>query len=330
MHALNTCDITDVGWMEKQSFSRTDEALHVLEGHEDAVTCVRFDEAAVVTGSADRTARFWDLTTGAQTAVFRTTAAVSALCYAGDTLVVGAANGLVKQWDCKTGVCTHIHAPPAGAGAAAAGPVQRVCVAGRDVYAVGADAVRVYDAAAGALRLTVPHTGAACCVDAPRHALLLAGADGAVTVWDTATGALRRTYAPAADADAGEGSALTTLACDGAHVVAGDEAGRVGVWDAATGVRVRTLADHRARVNALQMDGRKLVTASADNSIKVWDLGTGRRQYTLLGGTLQRRQNVPFVFSFLSLDASCCLLHVVCFVLVGWTTGNTRRCRASG
>lgn len=272
------------------------------------MTCVRFDEAAVVTGGADRTARFWDVTTGAETGVFRTTAAVSALCYAGDALLVGAANGLVKQWDCKMGVCAHIHAPPSGA---ASGPVEQLCVAGRDVYAVGTDAVRIYDLAAGTLRLTVPRTGstgsATCCVDAVRHTLLLACADGTVVAWDTETGTRGRTY----EADAGGAAALTTLACDGARVVAGDDAGRVGVWDAATGARVQTLADHRARINALQVDGRKLVTASADNSIKVWDLESGRRQYTLLGGSLQRRANVPFVFDCLFF-ACCFFYHDVC------------------
>ena len=287
----------------------------MLAGHEDAVTCVRFDEAAVVTGSADRTARFWDLTTGAPTGVFRTTAAVTALCYAGDTLLVGAANGVVKQWDCKTGVCTHIHAPPAGAAdagdaAGAAGPVRQLWVAGRDVFVVGADAVRVYDAAAGALRLAVPAAGAgACCVDAARRALLVAGADGAVAAWDTATGARQRTYG----ADTPGAPALSALACDGARVVAGDAAGRVAVWDAASGARVGTLADHRARVNALQVDGRRLVTASADNSIKVWDLATGRRQYTLLGGSLQRRSNVPF--AFLSCCCCCCSFFFTCPVV---------------
>ena len=69
----------------------------------------------------------------------------------------------------------------------------------------------------------------------------------------------------------------------------------IDLWQTATTDIIYSLKDHRGRVNALQMDDRKLVTASADNTIKVWNLSTGVRQYSLLGGSLQVRANVPFV-----------------------------------
>ena len=34
-----------------------------LQGHHDAVTCLQFDTTRIVTGSLDRTLRFWDMQT---------------------------------------------------------------------------------------------------------------------------------------------------------------------------------------------------------------------------------------------------------------------------
>lgn len=268
----------------------------VLEGHEDAVTCVRFDEAAIMTGSADRSARTWDVMTGVQTGVYRTTAPVTAIRHTDSALFVGAENGLVKQWSSKTGECTHILAH-------AHAPVQGIWATDTELYVVAQDSTRIYDLRTGAARVEIGEPSRAYFVDAPRNELYLAGADGAVVVWDTAHGRRKRPLRT-------EGAAaLTTLACDAARVVAGDEAGNVTVWERARGGARRTLSDHRERVNALQMDGRKLVTASADNTIKVWDLSTGQRQYTLLGGTLQRRANVPFV--------ACCLSCLLLWCATG-------------
>ena len=254
----------------------------VLEGHEDAVTCVRFDEATVVTGSADRSARTWDLMTGVQTGVYRTTAPVTALRHTDTALFVGSANGLVKQWSSKTGECVHILAH-------AHAPVQGLWATDSELYVVAQDSARIYDLRTGTARVEVGEPSSAYFVDATRNELFLAGAGGQVAVWDTVHGRKKRVLRT-------EGAvALTTLACDAARVVAGDETGNVTVWERERDGARRTLSDHRGRVNALQMDGRKLVTASADNTIKVWDISTGQRQYTLLGGTLQHRANVPFV-----------------------------------
>ena len=38
--------------------------LNTLYGHQDAVTCLHFDESRIISGSVDSDLKFWDITTG--------------------------------------------------------------------------------------------------------------------------------------------------------------------------------------------------------------------------------------------------------------------------
>ena len=270
-----------------------------MSGHEGVVNCVKFNEANVLTGSSDNTARFWDMSTGIQTSVFRTTAPVCALCYTDHQMFMGSTNGLVKQWDCKTGVCEHIitHSTT---------PIKGIWATDKDVYVIAEDNVHIYDIRTNEVRQRIPQPCKAFYVDSTKNELVLAAGKGTVDVWDTSIGVVKRSYRTESRAE------LTTLACDGDRVVAGDEEGCVTVWNTTTTERIHSLKDHRGRINALQMDGRKLVTASADNTIKVWNLAAGSRLYSLLGGSLQVRANVPFVLSHL-LMLFVCFLYCVFF-----------------
>ena len=266
-----------------QSFSSSDGPLHVLSGHEDTVNCVKFDEASVVTGGADNTARFWDLTTGTQTALYRTTAPVCTLCRADNILYQGSTNGIIKMWDCKTGVCERIITD-------ASSPIRGIWATENEMYSMSEDAVRIYDARAGQIA-HIPQESQAFYVDPTKNEITLALDRGTIDVWDTKSCYVKRSY------HTGSRAKLTTLACDGTHVAAGDENGTVTVWNAATSEVLYSFTDHRGRINAIQMDDRKVVSAGADNSIKVWNLKTGAKQFTLLGGSLTVRANVPFVNS---------------------------------
>jgi len=44
-----------------QVWTFSGECMKTLHGHQDAVTCLQFDEMRIVSGSIDCTLRFWDL-----------------------------------------------------------------------------------------------------------------------------------------------------------------------------------------------------------------------------------------------------------------------------
>ena len=95
---------------------------HELIGHEGAVTCIDLDVASdktVVSGSADRTIREWDINTGQNTLKIDvwwsvhgamlppnpnqvgTVEYIGALQFWGPALVTGTSDGVVRMWDCR-------------------------------------------------------------------------------------------------------------------------------------------------------------------------------------------------------------------------------------
>jgi RNA polymerase sigma factor (sigma-70 family) len=158
----------------------------VCEGHEDEPLCAAFspDGHSLVTGSADKTARIWDPSSGNEKHVLRGhTDGVLVVAFSPDGKLVatGGKDGLVKLWDAATGKER----------ASLAGHTVVRCLAfspdGRTLVSGGEDqTVRIRDVATGREQAVLrDHKGIVLTVAFSRDGRLLtsAGTDKTIRLW---------------------------------------------------------------------------------------------------------------------------------------------------
>ena len=88
-------------------------SVKVLQGHTDAITCLQLDETltspsfpVLITGSWDRTARVWNVETGAVVQVLHGhTRGVRALQFDSTKLITAGMDATLKIWNWRTGEC---------------------------------------------------------------------------------------------------------------------------------------------------------------------------------------------------------------------------------
>ncbi|KAI9592554.1 WD40-repeat-containing domain protein [Syncephalis fuscata] len=209
--------------------------VNTLTGHTDAVTCLHFDANCLVSGSADRTLRQWDLATG--TCVLHMDAwwaahgarpppsnayasssdsFVGALQFWQYALCSGTADGIIRMWDLRTGQ-TH--------------------------------------------RTLSGHAGPVNCLQFDQRSVVSGGQDGTIKIWDLRTGEVFDTV--------NFERPVTSLQFDDAKVLctAGDS--EVKIYHRANFQRSAFRA-HREPVSCVRFAGRRVVTGGNDDVVKVW------------------------------------------------------------
>lgn len=165
---------------------------NVLEGHSDIVTSVAItpDEKYVVTGSADKTVRLWDATTGKEVRKFiGHTGKVTGVAIVSDedgTYIFSSSDdGTVREWDLEKG--TEI-----GQLVGHTGPVTSVRSNGIIVVTTGADkTVRVWDASKRTeYKVLTGHTDVVTSADISYGGRFVAtgSLDKTARLWDVTTG----------------------------------------------------------------------------------------------------------------------------------------------
>jgi WD40 repeat protein len=169
---------------DKRRASSEDGA--VCKGHEDEPRCAAFspDGSLLVTGSADKTARIWDPTSGNENHVLRghkDTILVVAFSPDGKSIATGGKDGLVKLWDANTGKEK----------ASLKGHTVVRCLTfspnGKTLVSGGEDqTVRIWDAKTGAAKTVLRnHKGTVLTVAFSRDGTLIAsgGMDKTIRLW---------------------------------------------------------------------------------------------------------------------------------------------------
>jgi len=165
--------------------------------------------------------------------------------------------------------------------------VHSVEYTGNRLISADSQTLRVYDVRTGACLKSLTGGQPTCFQGVGNKDVVVGEADGTVRIWDISTGQCTHAFA------GNWASRITSLQSDGEYIVAGTSNNLLKVFDFKRKQHVADLADHTAQVNAVQFDGHKIVSCSADNTLKVWDITTHRRLYSLLGGSLQQRDNNP-------------------------------------
>ena len=325
---LATGDTNSEIWLWQSAFSPTsgDIKAHIstLQGHENWVCSVAFspDGKRIVSGSADRTVRVWDVQSGEclQTLVGHENWVMSvAFSPDGLQIVSGSADRTVRVWDAQSGECLrsltgHGH----GVWSVAFSPD------GSQIVSGSADrTIRLWDAQWDAqsdaqwdaqrdtqrnaqveqgkakknstkkknstnsnkpLQVLKGHEhGVWTVAFSPDGKTLASGsADQTVRVWDIATGECEQTFA-------GHSNWVWIVAFspDGKTLASGSADRTVRVWDLVAKQGLRVLSGHNNWVwsVAFSADGQYLTSGSEDRSMRLWNAKNGQCLKTLQGSS---------------------------------------------
>lgn len=239
-----------------------------IVGHEGAITALAFsaDNARVASGSADKTARVWNLADGAALGKFAAhTAAVTGLAFNsnGQQVVSGSADNSLKLWNVADGAEIKNFAGHTGA-------IAGVAMFSNDQFIISASAdqsVRVWNPADGAqVRTFGP--GAACtalALSKDNARLAVSAGDNSIKVFQVADGALQLTLtghaAPAK---------FVRFSADNLRLVSGGAEKHALVWEMMKGRLIEALpAPAGLAAVAYGADPITVIVASADKSLQV-------------------------------------------------------------
>ncbi|KAJ3299453.1 Mitochondrial fission protein [Borealophlyctis nickersoniae] len=301
--------ISDVNVQEAQEEPEIapNSCIKTLYGHKDSVECLDFDMpfGTLVTGSADKTIRVWDLSSHRCAALLEAHRGwVRTVQVRSQTLMSGSGDHTIRQWD-----LSRLPPMPSSATGMPSTPFstpdpEEICV-------------QTYRG----------HTGGVSCLMFDERTLISGSVDKTVRQWDMETGAevtiLRsekwidgvnmdgadrvvvgdlnaslssptesvlpaHSVSPAEiSTDSGIGTPKTgfKLYNVGGHVgalqfwhhalAAGYGDGVIRLWDLRTGRCHRELSGHLGAITTLKFDQAHVVSGSVDKSVKVWDLRSG-------------------------------------------------------
>jgi len=249
----------------------------------EGVTSAVFDPsgARVLTASTDKTARLWDVATGAQLTVLRghqDTVLNAVFDPSGKRVLTASVDRTARLWDAATGAeLTVLRGHQSWVRSAVFDPSRaRVLTASEDGTA------RLWDAATGTelAVLRGRYVIRSAVFDPSGTRVLTDGEYRLARLWDAATGA---ELAVLRGHQSGVRSAVFDLS--GGRVLTASDDKTARLWDAATGAELAVLRGHEDMVMNAVFDphGARVLTASSDRTARLWDAASGAEVTVLRG-----------------------------------------------
>ncbi|KAJ5711005.1 hypothetical protein N7488_005161 [Penicillium malachiteum] len=268
--------------------------LQTLEGHGSGVNSVVFspDGRCLVSGSADKTVRLWDITTGAELQSLEghqdtvlpeslrsgrwpsgfPEGVLSVACSQnGQWIASGSDDSTVKLWDASTGVELQTLEGHGGlVNSVAFSPNGRYLASGCDDHTI-----KLWDIAAGTkLQSLEGHRDSVLSVAFSQNGQWLASGsqDMTVKLWNSNTGVELQTFQGHTDQ-----VYSVAFSQDNGWLASSSNDLAIILWNPATGARLHTLKEHCEGVLsvAFSPDGRYLASSSLDRTVKLWDPTNG-------------------------------------------------------
>jgi WD40 repeat protein len=293
--------------------------LRTLVGHTDEVLCVAITPNGrwVVSGSADKTLKVWDLGTGRclgtmdayqglyygqvpagwdrsaeESQEFKKTRGhkdrvlAVAVTPNGQWALSGSQDSTIKRWGLPGGLCWDtLYGHGDRVTAVAVTPDGRRAVSGS-----GDETLRAWDLQTGEClhRMEGRKDYVNSVAFTPDGRQIVIGSGGwtrtyrsyTVQVWDLETGTFVRWM------EGHKGQVLSAAVTpDGRRIVSGSVDTTLKLWDLETGECLRTMEGHTDYVTSavVTADGKRAISGSQDTTLKVWDLETGTCLRTLEG-----------------------------------------------
>jgi WD40 repeat protein len=259
---------------------------NTLGGHANWVNGISFspDGKMLASGSADKTVKLWDTTTGKEIKTLTGhTDWVNSVSFSSDgkMLASGSADKTVKLWDTSTGkeiktLTGHTN------------EVRGISFSpdGKMLASASVDSrVKLWDTSTGKqIKTLTGHTNWVYGISFSPDGKMLASASGDKTVklWDTSTGKEIKTLTGHTNWVYG-----ISFSPDGKMLASASNDRTVKLWDTSTGKQIRTLTGHKNAVWGISFspDGKMLASASLDKTVKLWDTSTGKEIKTFTGHT---------------------------------------------
>lgn len=257
-----------------------------LLGHTNSINDLLLlsNRRELLSASADRTIRHWDVTTGETLQTFTSQGGfVNAIALSPDESVLysGSANGTLEIWSMTTGALVRqISAHP--------GPINTLerLPDGQLIVTGGSDGtIKIWEAGTGmAVRSLAGHRGAVntLVITADGQHIISGGADRTIRIWEVSTGEELRVLE-------GHDSFINAIAVspDGRILFSASADQTIRRWDLSTDTILETLTAHTSYVNILVLsrDGQVVISGGADATIRIWDIKTGelRQVFTDFG-----------------------------------------------
>lgn len=258
--------------------------LKAFRGHTDEIYSVAFSPngKSAVTGSADHTAKLWDVMTAEVMAIYNHDDEVHAAVFSpdGQYIVTGCADHMVRLWNTSGQLVRTFTGHSDAVFTVAFSPDGKYILSGGEDLII-----RLWDAATGQqVRTLTGHTSLVRTVAfSPDGKLALSsGNDIVVRLWDITTGQQIRTFS-------GHSESVNSVVFspDSKSALTGSTDNTARLWDIATGQLLRTFVGHSNSVRsvAFSPDGTVVLTGSGDYTARLWDLATGHPLRTLRGHT---------------------------------------------
>ncbi len=253
------------------------------ETHDDTVTSVAFgpNSKYVVSGSADKTARVWEATTGKEIVRMTHQDVITSVAFSSDGkyIVSGSRDSTARVWEATTGKeiarMTHV----SNVRSAAFSPDGRYVVSGSDD-----GTARVWEATTGKEIAGMGHEGPVYSFAfSPDGKYVVSGSNLTARVWKATTGkeiarmahgAVVSSVAFSPECDSKPGAPLERC---GRYIISGSRDGTARVWEATTGKEIARM-NHEDWVISVDFspDGKYVVSASRDGTARVWEATTGK------------------------------------------------------
>ncbi|KST69438.1 NACHT and WD40 repeat domain-containing protein [Mastigocoleus testarum] len=261
-----------------QNISTQNKLLNCLltfDGHTEAIYSVYLsrDDKLAISGSADKTIKFWNVQTGNCIKTFEGhTNTVSSVVLSHDNsfVISGSFDKTLKIWDVETGECLSTLDEHQDA-------VRSVALSPDDGFALSGSfdcSLKLWDIATGeCLRTFAEHTAQirSVCFSSDGKFALSGAFDRTLKYWDVNTGKCLHTFHEDADVYS------VSLTNDNRFAISGNGNAIIKIWDISEKNADKTLKvfeEHADVVSsiALTPDNSYGISASGDETIKVWKL----------------------------------------------------------